>query len=104
MTTPPQIPDVLATRYASVELVELWSPRTKVVLERRLWVAVLKAQAAHKVDPYPVIAQRELVIRKYFRVFRLLRRKLLEVRSYARLWHTENTADQGRVAPYSNRI
>jgi len=38
------IPDVLATRYASPELAELWSPRTKVVLERRLWVAVLKAQ------------------------------------------------------------
>jgi adenylosuccinate lyase len=39
------IPDVLATRYASPELAELWSPRTKVTLERRLWVAVLKAQA-----------------------------------------------------------
>ncbi len=38
------IPDVLATRYASPELVDLWSPRTKVILERRLWVAVLKAQ------------------------------------------------------------
>jgi adenylosuccinate lyase len=44
------IPDVLATRYASAELAELWSPRTKVVLERRLWIAVLKAQAALGVD------------------------------------------------------
>ena len=41
----PQIPDVLATRYASAELAEVWSPRAKVILERRLWVAVLKAQA-----------------------------------------------------------
>jgi hypothetical protein len=68
------------------------------------WSGVLKAQAAHEVDPYPVIAQRELVIRKHFRGFRQVRRKLLEIRSYARLWHTENTADQGRVATYSNRI
>jgi len=41
---PDAIPDVLATRYASPELAQLWSPRTKVILERQLWVAVLKAQ------------------------------------------------------------
>src|SRR5664279_1372471 len=63
MTTPPQIPDVLATRYASAELVELWSPRTKVVLERRLWVAVLKAQAALGIDvPDGVVDDYERVI------------------------------------------
>ncbi|MGH3670962.1 MAG: lyase family protein, partial [Pseudonocardiaceae bacterium] len=39
------IPDVLAARYASAELVRLWSPEHKVVLERRLWLAVLRAQA-----------------------------------------------------------
>ena len=38
------IPNVLAARYASPELVKLWSPESKVVLERRLWVAVLAAQ------------------------------------------------------------
>jgi len=38
------IPNVLAARYASGPLVELWSPRHKVILERQLWVAVLKAQ------------------------------------------------------------
>jgi adenylosuccinate lyase len=38
------IPNVLATRYASVQLRELWSPASKVVLERRLWIAVLRAQ------------------------------------------------------------
>ncbi|MDQ3664628.1 MAG: adenylosuccinate lyase [Actinomycetota bacterium] len=41
----PMVPDVLATRYASAELARLWSPAHKVVLERRLWVAVLRAQA-----------------------------------------------------------
>jgi adenylosuccinate lyase len=39
------IPDVLAARYASRELVQLWSPERKVVLERQLWLAVLRAQA-----------------------------------------------------------
>ncbi|MBA2625946.1 MAG: adenylosuccinate lyase, partial [Acidimicrobiia bacterium] len=38
------VPDVLASRYASPPMAELWSPRHKVVLERRLWVAVLEAQ------------------------------------------------------------
>ncbi len=40
----PSIPDVLASRYASAELARLWSPEQKVVLERRLWIAVLRAQ------------------------------------------------------------
>ncbi len=38
------IPNVLAARYASPELVRLWSPEYKIVLERRLWIAVLRAQ------------------------------------------------------------
>ena len=40
MTTP----NVLATRYASPEIARIWSPEHKIVLERRLWIAVLKAQ------------------------------------------------------------
>jgi adenylosuccinate lyase len=42
--------NVLAARYASGEMVELWSPRHKVVLERRLWIAVLRAQKQLGVD------------------------------------------------------
>ncbi|MGI9120878.1 MAG: adenylosuccinate lyase, partial [Acidimicrobiales bacterium] len=38
------IPNVLAQRYASAEMVALWSPRSKVVRERQLWLAVLEAQ------------------------------------------------------------
>jgi adenylosuccinate lyase len=38
------VPNVLATRYASADLVALWSPEEKVRMERRLWIAVLKAQ------------------------------------------------------------
>ncbi|MGA8113415.1 MAG: adenylosuccinate lyase [Actinocatenispora sp.] len=40
----PQVLNVLASRYASGELARLWSPEHKVVLERRLWLAVLRAQ------------------------------------------------------------
>ncbi len=38
------IPDVLATRYASPAMADLWSPERKIILERRLWIAVLRAQ------------------------------------------------------------
>jgi adenylosuccinate lyase len=38
------VPNVLAARYASAELVALWSPEEKVRMERRLWLAVLTAQ------------------------------------------------------------
>jgi len=38
------VPNVLATRYAAADLAALWSPEHKVVLERQLWIAVMKAQ------------------------------------------------------------
>jgi adenylosuccinate lyase len=38
------IPNVLASRYASDEMVAIWSPEAKIVAERRLWLAVLRAQ------------------------------------------------------------
>ncbi|MFF5294938.1 adenylosuccinate lyase [Paractinoplanes globisporus] len=38
------IPNVLAARYASAELTDLWSPEEKIRMERRLWLAVLRAQ------------------------------------------------------------
>ncbi len=57
------IPNVLAARYASPSLVQLWSPEHKVILERRLWVAVLRAQAELGVDvPAEAIADYERVL------------------------------------------
>jgi adenylosuccinate lyase len=44
------VPNVLATRYAAPDLVAIWSPEHKVVLERRLWIAVLTAQRDLGVD------------------------------------------------------
>ena len=41
----PAIPDVLAARYASTAMATLWSPAHKIVAERQLWLAVLRAQA-----------------------------------------------------------
>ena len=38
-------PNVLANRYASAEMRDIWSPQNKIVAERRLWLAVLSAQA-----------------------------------------------------------
>ena len=57
------VTNVLADRYASVELVRLWSAEHKVVLERRLWVAVLRAQSGLGVPvPGEVVAAYESVI------------------------------------------
>ncbi len=38
------IPNVLAARYASDDMVRIWSPEEKIRAERRLWLAVLRAQ------------------------------------------------------------
>ncbi|WP_197319693.1 adenylosuccinate lyase [Saccharomonospora sp. NB11] len=63
MTDKPRIPNVLAGRYASAELVRLWSPEHKVRLERDLWLAVLKAQRELGVEvPDEVVADYERVI------------------------------------------
>jgi len=44
MPSSPAIPNVLASRYASGAMATIWSPAHKIVLERQLWIAVLKAQ------------------------------------------------------------
>ena len=38
------VPNVLAERYASSAMTELWSASGKVVLEREFWIAVMRAQ------------------------------------------------------------
>jgi len=40
----PLMENVLASRYASRPMVDLWTPEAKVVMERELWIAVLEAQ------------------------------------------------------------
>ncbi|MDO9380869.1 MAG: adenylosuccinate lyase [Nocardioidaceae bacterium] len=59
MTTP----NVLASRYASADLAAVWSPEHKIVLERQLWIAVLRAQRDLGVDtPDGVIEAYEAVV------------------------------------------
>ena len=57
------IPNVLAHRYASAEMVAIWSPEAKIVAERRLWLAVLRAQTELGVQvPDAAIADYERVL------------------------------------------
>ncbi len=59
----PVVPNVLAHRYAAEDLVRLWSPEHKVVLERQLWIAVLQAQRDLGVDvPDGVVEAYEAVV------------------------------------------
>lgn len=54
---------MLATRYASAAMTDIWSPRAKIVAERRLWLAVLRAQAELGVPvPEKAIADYEAVL------------------------------------------
>ncbi|WP_049189680.1 lyase family protein, partial [Corynebacterium sp. 212_CJEI] len=58
-----KIANVLANRYASATLAELWSPEYKIILERKLWIAVLKAQVARGIEvPEGTIEAYEKVI------------------------------------------
>ncbi|HKB89202.1 MAG TPA: lyase family protein, partial [Opitutaceae bacterium] len=40
----PVIPNVLAERYASPAMKDLWSPSGRILIERDFWIAVMKAQ------------------------------------------------------------
>ncbi len=59
----PRIANVLASRYASLDMATLWSPEHKIVLERQLWIAVLRAQRDLGVEvPDGVIEAYEAVV------------------------------------------
>ena len=59
------IANVLSNRYASEELNSFWSAESKIILERQLWIAVMKAQKDLGVDiPVEAIEAYEAVIDK----------------------------------------
>jgi adenylosuccinate lyase len=63
------IGNVLANRYASAAMREVWSPESKIISERRLWLAVLTAQRDLGVylgsdDPAVVIKAYEGVVQQ----------------------------------------
>lgn len=44
------ISNVLAGRYASTAMVDIWSPENKIIMERDLWISVMKAQRELGID------------------------------------------------------
>lgn len=57
------VPNVLAHRYASAEMAQVWSAEHKVSLERRLWIAVMRAQRELGIDvPEQAIQDYEAVV------------------------------------------
>ena len=44
VTSVNQIPNILAERYASSEMKTIWSAHNRIILERQLWLTILKAQ------------------------------------------------------------
>lgn len=56
------IPNVLAERYASAQIRDIWSPEGRIILERDFWIAVMKAQQNLGLDiPAEAIAAYESV-------------------------------------------
>jgi len=61
--TKPNIPNILASRYASTDMATIWSPTNKVIAERQLWVAVMQAQQSLGIDiPAGVLEDYQRVI------------------------------------------
>ena len=61
----PMIANVLADRYASTPMVELWTEEARVIRERTFWLTVLKNQMKLGYDaPKAAIADYEKVLEK----------------------------------------
>ena len=60
------IVNVLASRYASAEMLDIWAPENKIIAERKLWLTVLQAQSDFGVklsaDPKQVLADYRQVL------------------------------------------
>jgi adenylosuccinate lyase len=57
------IPNILAERYASLAMQNIWSAEGRIILERELWVAVMKAQSTLGLDiPAEAIEAYESVV------------------------------------------
>ena len=59
------VPNVLAERYASPAMRAIWEPEAKIIAERQLWIAVMRAQAAAGLDiPESTIADYEAALER----------------------------------------
>ena len=55
----------IADRYASIAMREIFAPEAKIVAERRLWIAVMRAQSAlgHEISPNVITAYESVITR-----------------------------------------
>ena len=54
---------ILANRYASDQMKDIWSPRSRIIAERRLWITVMKTQSELGFDiPVSAIKDYERVL------------------------------------------
>ncbi|MDR3036218.1 MAG: adenylosuccinate lyase [Kitasatospora sp.] len=96
----PKIPNVLASRYASATLAQLWSPEHKVVLERHLWLAVLKAQQDLGIEvPPTAIADYERVVDQVDRASIANREKVTRHDVKARIEEFSELAGHEQIPP-----
>jgi len=57
-----RIPNILAERYATADMRQIWSPEGRIIQEREFWVAVMKAQRELGLDiPESAVADYERV-------------------------------------------
>ena len=85
------ISNVLSTRYASPDMAEIWSPEHKIILERQLWIAVMKAQKDLGVDiPAEAIAAYEAAVEH------------VDLDSIAQ--RVRHAVDQGNLGPHHDKI
>ena len=56
---------LIADRYASIAMREIFAPEAKIVAERRLWIAVMRAQSAlgHEISPNVITAYESVITR-----------------------------------------
>ena len=56
---------LIADRYASIAMREIFAPEAKIVAERRLWIAVMRAQSAlgHEISPDVITAYESVITR-----------------------------------------
>ena len=56
---------LIADRYASIAMREIFAPQAKIVAERRLWIAVMRAQSAlgHEISPDVMSAYESVITR-----------------------------------------
>ena len=57
--------NLIADRYASIAMREIFAPQAKIVAERRLWIAVMRAQSAlgHEISPDVMSAYESVITR-----------------------------------------